>query len=304
MRIGVLHFMNVRDRTSSVASTRIAWFVYKKLLHLGEDVVLVDSNSYMKYKREYFDVLLIVNSVFRFCNYKDEFIQLVNKAKRVVWIENDYANKPPSQINNIVFADIWSNREKRGQYINWNQLTYKKDIPKTIWNTRFGGLFYYGAFREGRVKQFKKYLRPDLYTIQLSSKTRNRQKFVNLLGVDNVIYYEQFTHIQQIGNFQTSIYMGDKQNHTEFHSLANRFYECLSIGVGQLIESESEWVFKRQGMVVRKEWVVSDAYEIRDALQFADKIAESQQELWSGHYDKKLHKDFIKVWDTFKMEKL
>ena len=100
------------------------------------------------------DVLYIVGGAFAFCKHLAAIGGAVEKAKRIIWVQNDYTiipPKPESQAESPFRAafrnrrnrglpdmDYWTTIKKnatatpRSHYINFNQLTYDPLQPAAL----------------------------------------------------------------------------------------------------------------------------------------------------------------------------
>jgi hypothetical protein len=96
---------------SMVASQRIALLVAKELrLPLITDENLGEVPLHI-------DLLLIVNGAYGFCRCLPELGEMVERAKRIVWIQNDYGIIPPKAESGAEspFRLAFRKRAERGQ---------------------------------------------------------------------------------------------------------------------------------------------------------------------------------------------
>src|SRR5690349_13279733 len=90
MRTAVWTFIQPRD-TSITPSDKIARLVAE----LAKAPLVWNEDWAGKWKAKHTDVLFIVNGVFAFCKNLPAIAPAVRRAKRVIWIQNDYAITPP-----------------------------------------------------------------------------------------------------------------------------------------------------------------------------------------------------------------
>ena len=151
---------------STLASSRIAHFLAETI---NAPLVWDDSIAHVEW-----DVLFLINGSFHFCKHLEAVGKAVLKAKRIVWVQNDYTIAAPKPVSGAesCFRKAFVTRRRRGLpdmefwttvkrtamlddnvYINWNCLTYEPLPARTrndIRKNNCRDLFYYGAFRAGR----------------------------------------------------------------------------------------------------------------------------------------------------------
>lgn len=303
LNIGVMHFTKC-SLTSTMASARIARFILDVISKKkNTDCYLIDDKDSANSKNasEPFDILFVVNSPFGFCDWRDEAVEICNSAEYVLWVQNDYAIKPPSQFksNGTQISQYLTTCEDgtddSAQYIDWNKLTYNPDLVafRSKKAHKIHGLFYYGAFREGREDAFKKYLDTVLYPPLVSTTPKTRQKFMDMNTQRNIKYYDAFTNLSQITMFQTSLYIEDKGSHGKMHSLANRFYEMLSAGLAICIDKESGPIFKRYGLKGYERFLVDSPWDVDKVVRTEwSKWASLQRADWAYDYLEELRSEF------------
>lgn len=286
----VMHFCKCSDG-STLASGKIARFLSSELtcglIDTAESAreLIRDANC--------LDVLYVVNSPFGFCDWREEAVEIACNTKRCVWVQNDYAIKPPSQFKKaaIVFDDVFTTIPSAGTYIDWNRLTYSP-LEKT--KNDIYGVFYHGAFRENRTQDFMKYLVSDSYNVTISSTINGVKKFAefekNELTVNAARYLGPVT-LEQMSRFQVGLYIEDKNSHSEFHSLANRFYEYLSAGLAIAIDINCSGTFRKSGLKGWEQFVVSNENDLKVFVDNAEQHAAKQKKLWSKDYVQELRND-------------
>lgn len=290
----VMHFCRCSDG-STLASGRIAKFLSTEL-----DCILIDekrtASGAVAFNLPY-DELYVVNSPFGFCDWREQAVLIAQKAKKVFWIQNDYAIKPPSQFTKaqIQFTDILTTVPTQGTYIDWNRLTYTP-VPNA--KNDIAGVFYHGAFRAGREDCFGKYLLSTAYNITVSSTVNGLKKFADFAsesGSLNAIRYLGPVTLKQMSRFQTGLYIEDKKSHSEFHSLANRFYEYLSAGLAIAIDKDCAVTFEKSGLRGWEAFVVNDSDELEVFCANWFTHAKSQKKLWTRDYIQDLRDDLARV---------
>jgi hypothetical protein len=274
---------------STVASAHLSKFVADQSGGLLIDTKeMCDDTSY--------DVLFFVNGRFLFCDFRDECVTLVNNAKRVIWIQNDYRGLIPSQLKHLRGkVEMWTTCPDNGTYINWNQLTYYsylRELPQP--KKKIDGLFYWGSFRKGREKSFDKYFKDTNYTIHISTSSNGSKGFLGM-GEKNIKVYQPFESPASMLSFKTTIYLEDDKSHIQFHSLANRFYEALSAGLCILVDEQSISAFEKSGLKIDPFWIVHGKEDVEKKLAYSDKIKTDQQKEWDKDYKKDLINDFQKL---------
>ena len=288
--MGVIHFTPC-TATTTLASSRIARYIADKTFALlidNEDMAATMRNTE-------FDVLFVVNGPFGFCGFRDEVAQIVGNAKRLIWVQNDYALKVPSQIKQHDF-EVWttvqdvSESALANRYINWNQLTFYPEMWKKLRDKhQYEGLFYYGAFRQGRVKSFNRYLKSKLYPIHISTTATNKFQEAGYAEM-NIKYFGPFKSPAQMGLFKSTVYVEDDHSHNQFHSMANRFYECLSAGIAIAVDRSTMWTFKKSGLKIDTRWIVDSSLTMKEFLELCKRedVAFAQRKLWGINHRRKL----------------
>ncbi len=292
------------DRRTTVASVRIASFISETLQIpiIDRDPVTIDP----------FDTLIIVNGPSAFLPWVEQLAELVEKCKRVIWVMNDYTIYPPTQVRTVfkarpeIVVETWSAVPKlplkweklavwvkipltATHYINWNRLTYEQLPLDTPTKT---GLFYYGAFREGRRDFFEKYLDTDLYPVFVSCSLKAQEKFTDLN--DQIQLLTPWTAPSDLQQFQATLYMHDEFSSEFYTSPANRFYECLGAGIAQLFESSTVGAMREAGYDISP-YIVSSPELLSARLAEWNVIRQEQVKRWSADYRGQLREELIKV---------
>lgn len=289
MKAAVFSFIRPSPN-STIASVRIARFIARTL-----SIPLIADETV---KQTRWDVLILVNGAFSFCPCRDDVAVAVRRAKRIIWVQNDYmiyAPIPDGQAESVfrkAFVqrrgrglpdmDHWttvkekSRMTKQSRYINWNMLTALKR-PMDLSRNHAGDLFYYGAFRERRERTFDAYFRPKKMPLTISSASKkfaDRYPHATILGsIARDRFYDEL-HAHGLG-----LYIEDTRSHHEFHSPANRFYEMLSAGLPMVFEPDSYDMLHRAGFDIA-EFVVERQRDARTLLRDRRAIARVQRKRW------------------------
>lgn len=298
---------------STIASARVARFICDTLgfdlvdtAGKAEDAVMLNSSI---------DHLFIVNGPMAFCDFLPALADLVRRAKKVIFVQQDYTIMPPSATSKAespfrrVFAELnlrpifWTTVEKNVQrpmdrYINWNQLTYNPQTFKSIPSHR--GLLYYGAYREKREVMFRKYFKNAPYEVQISTTALRGKKFKAL--DEKIIIIPPFEGIEFMPNACASIYIEDALSSREFHSPANRFYELLSAGIPIFFEASSLNMLGKASIVPDPDWVVKCPQELYRKMNTLDLdvMRRKQCELWDADYVGQLRQRVLDLWAELK----
>jgi hypothetical protein len=120
-------------------------------------------------------------------------------------------------------------------------------------NNQMGSVLYWGSYRKGREKYYKKYLgSPYVVT---STHEKNRDKFFNL-GIK-----PQFTDRIDVLNGRVpqkySLYIEDEHTHKHFNNLANRFYESLNLGMIPLFDESCRGTIEKSGYPIDESCILS-----------------------------------------------
>jgi hypothetical protein len=244
-------------------------------------------------------VIKVGNSVFL---GKDLFGKLqdgLRSCRYAYFVSEDYKWPPATQVRhavagkpNVVLTNCpgllvdtigratWD-FAKREIYINWNETGLgMHPLPKV----KRMGLFYFGQFRPDRAKSFKKWFHQDLYDVFLSATSPKQQKHYSALleGAPRIKSFECLK-FEEFGQHAATIYLEDDKTHQQFHSMANRFYECISLGIAQFFDVACVDNLKKAGIYEgAKEFVVSSPEELAKALPRYDAVRRRQRTLWGA----------------------
>lgn len=298
LKIACIHVNTVSENSIStgVRLTRyMSIFFGCPFIHNRETAII--------HKDEY-DILFVKFGILKFCDYREELFYLYKNAKRIIALEEDYTMGPDYRLTELnPSIEIWTSipdrlKEINGAYINWNRMTWKHNMK---WETEkrqtpsVKGLGYFGAYRPGREKYFRRYFTDCMYPVTVSTFPRNKLKFFNLNPSINIV--APFHDRRQIRAFQTVLYIEDAYSHDHFTSPANRFYECLSNFVPIIFDRSCVKTFKHAGYDI-SHYAVNDSMSMGVMLRQDQLIAENQRKLWYRNYQIELFEDIKKVVST------
>ena len=268
----VVHLTKITP-TTTLASARIAKFLAKTL-----NLEIYDTaEKIVELAPTIARVVYLVNGPPAFCSFREELAQVILHCKTVVFVQNDYTIYPPSQVNKVMRNRGWVNDKghvtppyrwgtipkKGGDYINWNALTFKNlKQPAMHDGCRDKGLFYYGAYREGRNDSFLRFF-SDLRTqLTISASVRAGRKFhVNFPHAHIINPVKDI--IDKCGGYRYGLYMHDNYSTKNYCSPANRFYEMLSAGMLIFVDAEAEPTLAEAGFTVPREFIVNTGMELK-----------------------------------------
>jgi hypothetical protein len=208
-------------------------------------------------------------------------------AERFVFVQNDYALRPPIAFRDAYKKDnrpwkpiYWSTIPNKilqfdqGSYVNWNMIGYRYSVDKSF--TKFPGLFYYGDLRQRRSQSLLDYFGDQVpYTTTISAPEVSHDDFRRLLGNKVSLIPPLNSLYRELSQWTTTIYIEDEYSHGRDTSPATRFYECLSVGVAQLVDINAAGTLLRHFNVTP--YIVSDMGQVKNRLKDWLDIAVAQQ---------------------------
>lgn len=296
------------SKTSVIASVRIARFIAKTL----RVPLLYDEQV----KRERWDVLILVNGAFSFCSHRDDVAVAVRRAKRIIWVQNDYAIYAPIADGNaestfrkafvlrrdkgLPDMDHWTTIKVKAEmtkascYINWNALTAllePLDCAKSA-----DDLFYYGAFRNYRARTFDRYLKPKKLPITISSSSKKfAERYPHAEILAGIARTEFYTELNSHG---LGLYIEDPRSHREFHSPANRFYEMLSAGLPMVFEPDAATMLLKAGYNI-DDYIVETQRDARRFLKHRRSLQSQQRRDWWDDFQSRLKKKLLRSFERY-----
>lgn len=277
---------------------------------------------------ETWDTLFIANGMSAFCAHLEPLACAVRTARRVVWIENDYAVAIPSHTSKGLspFRAAFRHRERRGlprmdvwttirdnaartphsSYINWNALFFDPSARPMRYDHRDlrNSICYYGYFRQARVAYFERYFRsPRVLTYVYSA---SRKKFTSLFHtVSPLLTLEDpLTLKGEDATLRTmhgaGLYLEDPRSHRQFHSPGTRFYEMLNAGLPMAFQPEAATQLAAAGFDVTP-YTVGDARAVKQFLKHGNQHAIDQRDQWASqdHRDDVLT-TLLSRWRSYK----
>lgn len=233
--------------------------------------------------------------------------RVVRDSERLVLISNDYSMDQPMRLDTNakgfgrqayperraaggphwrwqVWSTVRSCVEKfgtNGKLVNWNALTYEplqEDVRKELRSVTNQTVFYYGAFRKGRVRQFDRYfLHPPVKTA-VSAPAAAAKKFMErypeIAVVPQIKNRTEFLPV--LANHAVGLYIEDEKSSEQYHSPANRLYEMLSAGQAILFQPASQRMLAQAKLDVTQWCGGPDTMPFY--LENAESIAAAQRE--------------------------
>jgi hypothetical protein len=275
MKWAIVNFTKIVPN-SIIASNQMA-------VHLAQtlpDCEVIDRKTACNPNKKY-DCVILINGAFGFCDFRDEVVQLCQNNDKFIWAGNDYAIKIPSQIKNHLHdLTYWCAYDMQGasnyRYVNWNSITYR---PLGYYPPKmYGGLMYFGAYRQGREKYFAEYLGQQVqYEAYISgSSKRVAQKFLKLNPKAKIFEARPPELAQTLSPFSTTIYIEDVKMHQLYCSPSNRFYEALSAGVFILFDHNCLNTFKRAEIEIG-DYLVNGHQEVGSKLKHWSELQQRQK---------------------------
>jgi hypothetical protein len=303
MRTAVWTFIQPRP-TSITPSDKIARLVSE----LAKAPLVWNEDWAPKFSAKKTDILFIVNGVFAFCKNLPAVAPAIRKAKRVIWIQNDYAIIPPKSASKgespfraafreraeagLPEMEFWTTVEesiqsKQDRYVNWNAMAYgplKKAQKPRVASPE--NLIYYGYFRDYRKDSFDKYFAKGKSWVNVASPSKDFPKLYPKLKIIEPIKGDDWL-MQLRKNFGVGLYIEDKRQHVEYHSPATRFYEMLSAGLPIAFDIDCHRTFKKYKKFSGYDFSVAECLvdgraELKRFIKHRDHFAKVQR---AWHHD-------------------
>jgi hypothetical protein len=250
-------------------------------------------------------VLFLVNGAYAFCKVLQELGDVIKRARRIVWIQQDYSIVPPIPDGDAqspfrrAFVerrragspdmDFWTtcksfaDKTSASHYVNWNAMAWDPLSEAQRKKHRFSGkdLFYYGSFRAlGRLRYFDRYFRMEGVPVTISSPGLGdgpNKKFVQAYDVMHMPKIEGPLG-PELARHGMGLYIEDQRSHREFHSPANRFYEMLGAGLPIIFQPECVSMLARAGFDVEP-WCAMTGQKVREMMKRREEIGAEQWKL-------------------------
>jgi hypothetical protein len=302
----------IRVDRSIVACSKIAR--YLRDAHGLEVVDRADAPIFQEPKR----TVILINSPWGFCSdeHRGRVGMLIERAKRVVWAQNDYnSGIGPRSFRELTqrwfnkgrAIDLWTTIPEyvergsitpaipltdRSAYVNWNALHYEPRRGRAVppIDARTPKLFYYGPWRPDRVERFERYLPGLGRSLVVSTSKRCVPKFAALAPKADVVDLETDL-LGTMATYAAALLIEDRASERKFCSLPARFYEALSVGTALLVDAASVENLERARVPVFNECVVRSARDVLRILKAPDRIAyiaNQQLRTWCRNYHAEL----------------
>lgn len=286
MRIAVLH-VNKSSLSSTSPTMRIAKYVHSRI---PDADFVYDLETSMKPASQRYDVVFVKYGMLAFSDHRAQALLMLKNARKVISLENDYAFVQDKRLGKP--DEIWSTVEGRTRYCNWNVLTRHGTEgwdEKPELRQRYSGLVYYGAYRPDRIPYFEKYLKNAPYPVTVSSFRGEKNFLVLCPGIG---LRTAFRDPDEPSQWQSTIYLEDTTSHDLYCSPANRFYECLHMGLAQFVDENAVTTLKRAGIKHLSSFVVDSKMDIRRSIHMWQDIRSEQQRLWRRDFSADLDQQF------------
>jgi len=302
MRAAVLH-INSAGAESTSPTMRIARYAatYLKLpLIHNVETAAVHADTV-------FDTLFVKLGVLKFSNHREHALRIYGNAKRIVNLENDYSFVPDPRLRKLhpkwrVWGTVPANvREHGGAYVNWNVLTWLYPRP---WADKLpayrpsepGRLLYYGAYRPDRIASFERWLKAVPYPVVVGARATHIKKFKALDERIDVVNFRTPDALAQLRG--TAIYLEDDTSHALYCSLANRFFECLQLGIPMLLDAAGARTYEAAKLPEWQRFVVESPDKVSGMLADSASIAREQRRLWYRDFDSVLASQMAKAVES------
>jgi hypothetical protein len=304
VRTAVWTFIEPRE-TSITPSDKIA----RMVAELAKAPLVWNKDWAGKWSAKKTNILFIVNGPFAFCKNLPDLAPAVRAAKRIIWVQNDYAIVPPKAESKgespfraafrqrkeagLPDMEFWTTiheavKGKRDHYVNWNAMAYTPIAkePVDMASTLDRCAIYYGYYRDYRKESFDKYFKNGGAMMHVASPSK-----------DFPLHYPDLTLLQPIKGpkwlwrlrqYGAGLYIEDKRQHTEYHSPATRFFEMLSAGVPIAFDEDCASTFEKfkdrgNYHVNIEPFIVCSRYELRTFIKHRIEIAKLQHK-WHHDY--------------------
>ena len=223
-RVAIIECFN-NSQSAKKGNSTIAHIRNNKIIakYLGCEYFITEADLFCASVNTW-DTLLFTNSS-AFAGHKDiKRILENNKSARKIFITNDYKTNPHSELGKYEYEVIGNFRPKKNNkrkhyFLNLNALMAKTPLKQT--EKKFDCV-YWGACREDRIPYFQKYLQKGIY---LSTTQKAQPNFIKAGCTPHFIppvdWSKSLTNL-----FRYSLYIEDNWIHSNFHNLANRWYEA------------------------------------------------------------------------------
>lgn len=202
-----------------------------------------------------YEHLFLINGASLYSDTRDLVHAMMNKhlasGRPVILCVNDYSLDPSGPVKRVMYepnffclGTIAAYFKKPCGYLNWNSLTvFPKSFPRSNPNRPYD-VGYYGAYREGRIESFGRFMDSD-FVINVLCTPRTVPFYQKHRGAAPVLGWQNLGRF--LLNTKFTLYLEDDKQHKEYHSLANRFYECVSAGSVLLFDARCARTLAKAG---------------------------------------------------------
>lgn len=156
------------------------------------------------------------------------------------------ANHPPEPSKIVMkYVDDW-------RLINLNAMVYDPldgGVGLPFDKMR---MVYFGSYRKGRAKYFKKYLDGNIVT---STHHTNHKKF-QAIGLQPNFVKRIDWNGRGLSDFERSLYIEDEVTHTHYNYLANRFYESLNYECVPIFDRSCLGTIEKSGYEIDDDFLI------------------------------------------------
>lgn len=284
--------VNKSSLSSTSPTMRIAKYVADRL---APDCDFIYDVPTAQAAKKRYDVVFVKYGMLAFSDHRKEAMAILNSARKVINLENDYAFVQDKRLR--APDEVWSTVAGRTHYCNWNVLTrhgtagWDRMLPGAAWEPRNKGLLYYGAYRPDRVGYFEKYFKAAPYPVTVSS-FKGEKNFGTL--DPRIKLMPAFRDPDGPSQWEMTVYLEDVASHNLYCSPANRFYECLHMGLAQAVDHLAVATLMQAGIKARP-FQVDSKMKLRTLLSKWQEVRAEQQRLWRRDFAADLHEQFDKA---------
>lgn len=207
---------------------------------------------------------------------RDESVKFLqrNANARLFWLVGEYeqstfaplfyCKREYDVIKN--YEHEMKNKQARNQhFVNLNTLL-AEPAPQQV-NRKKIGAIYYGRWRGGRAKYFRRYLHGN---VMLSTSAKNMKIFIGNGCNPKFAKPLSWTKGRETLRIAAaSLYIEDEFTHTHYNCPANRFYESIALGCPLAFQPECKATFDKYGLEIPS-WMIVKNQE--DLENYAKKI--------------------------------
>ncbi len=260
--------------------------------------------------------VIMVNGALAFCKIRDQIGKyLLPRTDHLVWVQTDYTIRVPvhksggkpstsetpfrANFYTLPKFSILTTCEKvpvykRFKYVDLARSAY---CPAGSMPT-INKVVYFGALRENREHSIPGMLRmpvPCVVVYPSNQQKKILDKWVELLGphvdiqklerVENDWPFAYKPLIEEISQYQHSLYTADSKSNVEYHGLSTRFFEVMSTpGTILWLDAAGRNTYEKAGLKDWQKFAVRNARELFEKTKLPratlQQIAKAQRKLW------------------------